>query len=154
MSSSTTTPPAGGRPGPSTSPVSLVVPLPADVYNRLYLSAAAANRPIDHQALLKLRAALTLLPDGGGRVVTLSGDTLTVVETILGGGSILNQEDLLAKVERLAGVSFEHCRLPFSPSQLEALQEKATRQGLTVQQIVERTAPRIYEQFFDLIARS
>ena len=36
----------------------------------------------------------------------------------------------------------------------EALAEKAQRNGLTVDQLIERTAPRIYEHFFDLVART
>lgn len=88
-----------------------------------------------------------------GRVVILSGDHLERLESILGGGSLLNGADLQKKVERLAGISFLHVRLPFTPNQLEALKEKAERNSLTVEELVNRTAPRIYEQFFDLIAR-
>ena len=84
----------------------------------------------------------------------LHGEDLDTLETILGGGSILNAADLLKKVQRLAGISFLHLRLPFTPNQLELLTEKAARNSLTVEELVNRTAPRIYEQFFDLIERS
>jgi hypothetical protein len=110
------------------------------------------GRTLEDLAALRLKGALTLLPPGG-RVVVLSSEGLQVLEPILGGGSILNEQDLLKKVQRLAGISFQHVRLPFTPNQLEALTEKATRQGLSVDQLVERTAPRMYEHFFDLVAR-
>lgn len=111
------------------------------------------RRDLEQQASRDLASAAVILPDAG-RVVAVSGDTLDRLETLLGGGSILNQADLLQKIERLAGISFLHCRLPFTPNQLEALQEKAARNGFTVQELVDRTAPRIYEQFFDLVART
>lgn len=110
------------------------------------------RRPLELVAGQWLVQAVRLLPRSG-RAVILFGDDLDTLETILSGGSLLNGTDLRRKVERLAGVSFLHCRLPFTPNQLELLQEKASRQGLSVDQLVERTAPRIYEQFFDLVAR-
>ena len=70
------------------------------------------------------------------------------------GAAPMPEADLLLKVERLAGVSFLHCRLPFTPNQLEALAEKASRNSLSVEQLIERTAPRIYEHFYDLVERA
>ena len=88
-----------------------------------------------------------------GRHVVLDASTLEALEPILGGGSVLHAADLLQKVQRLAGVSFHHCRLPFTPNMLEQLARKAESQGLTAEQLIERTAPRVYEQFFDLVSR-
>lgn len=99
-----------------------------------------------------VQSAARLLPLQG-RMVGLSGAHLERLEAILGGGSVLNPDDLVQKVERLAGISFLHQRLPFTPNQLELLAEKAARNGLSVEQLVDRTAPRIYEQFFDLVQR-
>ena len=110
------------------------------------------RKDIEEVARVKLKAGVSLLPPG--RVVVVGGEILEILETILGGGSLLNAPDLRKKVERLAGISFLHVRLPFTPNQLEALKEKAERNSLTVEQLVNRTAPRIYEQFFDLVERS
>jgi hypothetical protein len=90
----------------------------------------------------------------GTRLLVVPGPILSHLESILGGGSLLHAPDLLKKVERLAGISFLHVRLPFTPNQLEQLGERADRQGLSVQQLVDRTAPRIYEHFFNLLERS
>jgi hypothetical protein len=90
----------------------------------------------------------------GTRLLSLSGPTIEALEQILGGGSLLNAADLQKKVERLAGISFLHCRLPFTPNQLEQLGERAARQGMTVEQLVNRTAPRIYEHFFNMLERT
>lgn len=97
--------------------------------------------------------ALRDLPPGA-RLLVVPGPTLERLEPILGGGSLLNAADLLKKIQRLAGISFLHVRLPFTPNQLEELGERAKRQGMTVQHLVDRTAPRIYEHFFNLMERS
>lgn len=124
-----------------------------DTTTALITRADALRRPLELVAQQLLSWAAKVLP-AQGRAVVLTGAELETLEAVLGGGSALNAGDLVQKVERLAGVSFLHARLPFTPNQLEALTEKAARNGLTVQQLVDRTAPRIYEQFFDLIERS
>lgn len=111
------------------------------------------RKDLELTAAQHLRSAAHHLP-ASGRFLVVHGDQLDQLERILGGGSLLNQADLLKKVQRLAGISFLHIRLPFTPNQLEALKEKASRNSLTVEQLVERTAPRIYEQFFDLVGRT
>lgn len=124
-----------------------------DTLEQLQARAEAQRRALELSAAMLLRDALRLLPVQG-RAVVVSGEILERLESILGGGSLLNAEDLRQKVERLAGVSFLHCRLPFTPNQLEALAEKAARNSLSVEELVNRTAPRMYEQFFDLVERS
>lgn len=121
-------------------------------YARLDARATATRRALTLEATRLLQTAAQVLPLSG-RAVVIAGEALDRLESMLGGGSVLDPADLVKKTERLAGISFLHCRLPFTPNQLEALAEKAARQGLTVEQLVERTAPRIYEQFFDLVAR-
>lgn len=125
--------------------------LPDATYEQFEEEAQRVRQPLE-RVITNRVLTVGQIPTGA-RVILLTGETLDQLEQILGGGSILNAEDLLKKVERLAGISFVHLRLPFSPSQLEQLQEKARRQGLTVEQLVHRTAPRVYEQFFDLVAR-
>ena len=123
-----------------------------DTLHKLQQLADHQRKDLEVVAANLAKAASNHLPPAG-RYLVVSGDTLNTLETILGGGSLMNQADLQKKVSRLAGISFLHIRLPFTPNQLEALAEKAARNSLTVDQLVERTAPRIYEQFFDLVAR-
>ena len=120
------------------------------IYAKVEQLAAAAGRPVGDQLALLVQLAADLRL-GKERAVVIAGADLEKLEAMLGGGSVLHSADLVKKVDRLAAVSFRHVRLPFTPNQLEALAEKAKRQGLTVEQLVERTAPRMYEQFFDLI---
>lgn len=131
---------------------SLRVVVDEDTLAKLQALADETRKDLEVVAQLKLKAGVSLLP--AGRVVVVGGEILEALESILGGGSLVNAADLRKKVARLAGISFLHLRLPFTPNQLEALKEKADRQGLTVEQLAERTAPRMYEQFFDLVERS
>lgn len=122
-----------------------------DVIAKMQKESDEVRRSLEDIAAIRIKASMKLpLRE---RAIVASGNELEQLETILGGGSLVHGPDLLKKVQRLAGISFLHVRLPFTPNQLELLEEKARRQGLTVDQLVERTAPRIYEQFFDLVAR-
>lgn len=134
----------------------LRVELTEDTYDHLCEAAAVAAQPVELYVsrLLRQQEQLTRGLPPNTRFLLLYGSIIEKLEAILGGGSILNTADLLKKVERLAGISFLHIRLPFTPGQLEQLAEKAARNSLTVEQLAERTAPRMYEQFFDLVARS
>lgn len=137
-------------------PTSIRLTIPDDLYTLLADRGAVSGQSPETVAtrLLQFAAKETQHVAPGTRMLVLSGEAMEQLEEILGGGSLLNQADLLRKVARLAGISFLHIRLPFTPNQLEALKEKAERNSLTVEQLVQRTAPRIYEQFFDLVARA
>lgn len=132
-------------------PTNLRVTLPDVSMDQLHERMHQQTRgDLEATASLALIAALSSLPVQG-RYTVLEQADLIKLEDILGGGSILNGADLLAKVQRLAGVSFEHIRLQFTPGQLEELGRKAERQGKSVAQLVDQMAPRIHEQFFGLI---
>jgi hypothetical protein len=100
-----------------------------DVLAKLQARSDDTRRTLEHEAGLLITAALTLLPPAG-RCVVVSGEPLDQLEAICGGGSLFHGPDLLHKVSRLAGISFQHVRLPFTPNQLEALAAKAASQGL------------------------
>ena len=91
-----------------------------------------------------------LLP--GQRMIVLGPKEIDALESLVSGGSVLNGMDLVAKVGRLAGISFHHTRIQFTPGQLEDVARRAASNGLTVDQLLERTTPRIYEMFFNLLA--
>lgn len=130
---------------------SLRVPVSDETVARLQALSDDTRMDLEKVAGQWLDRALKTLPVG--RALVVQGEILDRLEATLGGGSLLNEADLAKKVARLAGISFLHVRLPFTPNQLEELAEKAKRNSLTVEQLVNRTAPRIYEHFFDLVAR-
>lgn len=115
-------------------------------------AAEAAGMSLDLYAEQLLQHALAVnFPVKQGKVVLLHGEALEQLEVRLGGMPILHPADLVAKVDRLAGISFEHLTLPFSINQLEVMAEKAERQGKSVEQLLGELAPRVFEQFFDLL---
>lgn len=127
----------------------LTIPVTSDTLAELTdQSVAQGHNDVVRAGALALKRGLQL-PEG--RFIPLAPHQIERLEAILSGGSLLNGDDLVRKTERLAGISFLHVRLPFTPGQLEDLQVRAERQGLTVEQLVERAAGRIYEQFFNLI---
>lgn len=134
----------------------LRVSVSEDLYAALSLRADQLQRPLDVVASAWVQDQARLMRDipVGTPALVIGGGILEQLAGILGGGSILHAPDLLEKVERLAGISFHHLRLPFTPGQLEMLAEKAARQGLSVEELIRRTAPRVHEQFFDLLARA
>lgn len=130
--------------------VTLRVQVNQQTLDRLQQIATAQGREVEHAAGIMLNAAASSLP-ASGRFFVVTGADLGVLEEILGGGSITSSADLRAKVERLAGISFQHIRLQFTPGQLEEMQRRAERQGRTVEALVEMMVPRIHEQFFNLL---
>ena len=125
------------------------VQVPQETADRLEQRATEIGRPVELVATHALSTG-ALLP-AAGRFITVTGEALQRLETLLGGGSIHSEADLTTKVERLAGISFAHVRLEFSPGQLEQLAEKAARADMTVEQLVERAQAKICEQFFGLL---
>jgi hypothetical protein len=113
----------------------------------LQARADATRHDLEQVASQVLASAVALLPLAG-RAVVLSGDPLEQLESQLGGGSILNAADLEQKVARLASISFAHVRLPFTPGHLEEIASRAERLGITPEQLIERTAQKMYELFF------
>lgn len=124
--------------------------IPVDGATAAWLDQHATVSP-EHLAAQLLQWCRLSLHNPRAHHIVVSGDDLHTLETILSGGSVLNGADLVQKVERLAGISFEHCRISFTPGQLEDLARRAASNGLTPKELIERTAPRIYEQFFNLL---
>lgn len=129
----------------------LAVRLGEQAEQLLDAAAAKAGLAPDLYAEQLLVTALALGLSRQGKTLLLRGPELEALEQRLGGLPILNAQDLVAKVDRLAGISFEHLTLPFSLNQLELIAEKAERQGKTVEQLLAEMAPRVFEQFFDLL---
>lgn len=121
------------------------------LYEQIQERAEHAKTAEPLTAVMLLRQALKFLPARGGRALLINGPDLDTLEALLGNTTVLNGQDLCRRVGDLASVSFGHVRLPMSPNQLEQLQIKAERQGKTIEQLLEEAAPRVYEQFFDLL---
>ena len=109
--------------------------------------ARTTQRDPETVAARVLEGAARILPQQG-RYLVVDGADLDVLEQIFSGGSVLNSADLRRKVERLAGISFGHVRLEFSPGQLEEIAHRAERQGLSPEELIRRCAKKMEELFF------
>jgi hypothetical protein len=130
-----------------THSTTLRVQLNGQAVDRLHERAAAHQRDLETEAGSVLSAALQLLPLDG-RTVVLDGQVVQALEDLLVGGSLLSGEDLLQKVNRLAGISYGHVRLSFSPGQLEEIENRAARLSMSGEELIRRTAKKMEELFF------
>lgn len=74
------------------------------------------------------------------------------LERILSGGTLRDDQDLLAKVRRLADVSIEGVALHFTPAQLQQIRNYATRNALSPEETVRRIVRQMEHQFFDFVS--
>lgn len=128
-------------------PMSLRVTIVQASVEKLHDLAALRGHDLELTASQVLMAGLDSLPTHG-RAVVIDQATLQGLEAILGGGSILHQQDLTQKVHRLAGISFGHVRLDFTPGQLEEIDSRASRLSMTGEELIRRTARKMEELFF------
>lgn len=87
------------------------------------------------------------LPPGTAAVV-VKADALKGLEKRLGDYAIKDGEDLLARVQKLAGVSFEGRDIKLSVQQMQELEHRAKRQGKPVAQLLDEMAARFMADFF------
>lgn len=115
----------------------------ADVYQAV---ATKQGLSLDDVVSRQLRRFQTLI--ASPRVVVLGPDHLDALELKLHGGQIPSPEDLIAKVSRLAGVSFCGIDLQLTPAQVEELAHRAERQGKSVEALVQEIWEQLAQQFF------
>lgn len=82
------------------------------------------------------------------RIVVIPSGQRDELEKILSGGVIEDAADLVLKVEALAAIQVEGVTLDFTPGQKRELKRLADRQGITYEEIVQRTVKSMEEQFF------
>lgn len=85
------------------------------------------------------------------RIVIVDTKRRGALEEILGGGSLMNAEDLVVKVKRLAKIEIGGIAVQFTPGQLEELKNRAARNRLSVQELTQRTVRGLSENFFNAL---
>ena len=122
------------------------ITLPDDLADLYLAYATKQGRPLDDVIAAQLKKFKSLEP--GKASLTIGGEATSKLEAATGGLPLRNAEDLVARVERLAAISFQHIRLDFSLSHLEELAYRAERQGKSVETLIIETAERIREELF------
>jgi hypothetical protein len=122
------------------------ITLPDSLVDQFQVYADRQGVPVE----TVITTALTKVADvePGVRSLTLSGDLLDEVESLVGRLPCKNTTDLVAKIKMLAGITFRHTRLDFSASQLRELEHQASRQGVPVKVLADRIIQTILTQFF------
>lgn len=110
------------------------------------LLATQQNRSLDEVVEIQLRRFETIPP--GSTVVVLGPKHLDYLAEKLHGGDVRSAEDLITKVDRLAGVKFSGIDLRMTPAQLEELVHRAARQGKPVEALVQEIWERLSVDFF------
>lgn len=118
-----------------------------DGFSSLHERGVVLGKDPEVVASFLLRDALREYPIQGRHLV-LDHPELDRLAKTLGGGDVLNGEDLCLKVERLAGISFHNIRLEFTPGQLEEIAWRANRLGLTPEELAARIVKKMEELFF------
>lgn len=98
-----------------------------EVYHQL---AKEANGKISQEVAMvrRLRQFSDLPLDA--RLVTLSGASLTALESLLGSRSIIDGADLVSRVKSLAQLEVGSHRVDLSPAQLLVAKQRALKLGM------------------------
>jgi len=115
----------------------------ADLYQRF---ADAHGVPLDAVLADQLKRLAPFEP--GKRLVALTPAQVESLEPRLGGGSLKDGADLVAKVLNLAGIRFHRKDFDFSPQQLEELAHRAERQGKSIEALCLEIFNAMQDQFF------
>lgn len=86
-----------------------------------------------------------------GRYVIVTGKTREALETQLGGGHLLNAEDLLGKVTRIAKIQFGHHQILLTAGQMEELTHRAGKRGKSVEFLIEEIWKKLQAEFFTYV---
>ena len=83
------------------------------------------------------------------RVVLLLPEHRARIEELTTRMPLVTGEDLVRRIEALAGLSIGHIRFRWTPAQFRQLQHLAERWRMTPAQYAEKIVRQIEEQFFD-----
>lgn len=97
----------------------------------------------------RLRRAVAL--DPRHRYVILTDNPLARVEHALGDLPLQSAEELVARVQRLAKIQFGEHELELTPGQMEEIAWRASKQGKTVDAVLQETWRVFCENFFTLV---
>lgn len=122
------------------------VTIPDKTMDQYLLYAERMQKPVDTVIAQQLARFSALDPQQ--RAVVIGADVLDTLDQQLGAGQVKDGDDLLAKIGRLAAITFHNVRLDFTPNQLEELAHRAERQGTTVEALAADIIRQLTEQFF------
>ncbi len=122
------------------------VTIPDAIADQYTAFAASQGRPVEDLCAAQLTRFAKLEP--GKRAVALGVAHLEAIEAMTGGLPLRSGDDVQARVESLAAITFQHVRLGFTPSQLAEIAHRAERQGKPAPQLIEEMCQAVLRDFF------
>jgi len=114
----------------------------ADTYQAY---ADQQGRSLDLVVTAQLEKFQRVVP--GKAVVIVTPSDQAILEKRL-GGPVTSGGDIVARVDRLASISFAGIHLDFTPGQKVELASRAARLGIAVPELVKRIVSQLESQFF------
>ncbi|HET9255391.1 MAG TPA: hypothetical protein VFO16_09345 [Pseudonocardiaceae bacterium] len=111
----------------------------------------AGERHLDLQTVLADRLHRAGDLDPRARYLIVTGRTREQLETRLGGMPVVDAQDLLSKVTRMARIGIGDCELTLTPGQLEELTRLAHKQSKTVSRMLSEMWATFTSEFFTRI---
>jgi hypothetical protein len=87
--------------------------------------------------------------DPGDRVVVIDPKSRQKLEGLLSGGSLMDADDLIRKVEGAMSIRIGDIRLDFTPGQMKEMAHLARRNGRALEEVVKDTVARMESLFFN-----
>lgn len=125
------------------------IQIPDEIAEEYQTEALARNITLDQLLSERLVKALPL--DPRGRYIILEGRNRERLEERLGQMPVLNAEDLLAKVSRLARIKFGDHEIMLTAGQLEEIAWRAHKRDKPVEVILQETYDAFAKDFFTLV---
>lgn len=118
-----------------------------DLYER-----EAKERRMDVGDVLRerLKKAVALDPRDRGVVIS-GGRTRFLIEEMLGGGFLKDQEDLATKIRKLAVIKFGEHSFRLTAGHYQELQHRALKTGRTMDELIAEIFRKMQETFFDYV---
>jgi hypothetical protein len=85
------------------------------------------------------------------RILVFDAEQRARLEAALGGLPIVDPEEVISKVQRLAALEIGYLRVDFTPAQWEEMKRKAKRNGRPLEQYANEIAQGMASQWFDCV---
>ena len=119
--------------------------IPDELTDKYQVIANAQNRKLEQVIHLQLERFVRLPP--GNPSMVIGREILDRITAVTGGIPVKDEADLLARFNRLAGISFKKINIDLSPAQLESLEARAKRQGRPIKALIQEIWGRVREEF-------
>lgn len=124
----------------------MIVTLPDEIIAPYLAYAESQGCPLADILAAQLKRFTAFEP--GKKAIVIPAKLEGVLADKLGGLPIASGPDLIARLTRLAGISFAGHDLSLTPNQLAELQHRAERQGRSVAELVDDIWRRLSNDFF------